>query len=97
MFEVMIKIFKNCEAQITEKVVREKDLIETIFKDYLFASVFKNIVATQKTMMQIANDKINKKSKNGNKSSTKSREIAYQLLNELIRKSPIIMNNFITL
>jgi hypothetical protein len=48
-------------------------------------------------MMQIANDKINKKSKNGNKSSTKSREIAYQLLNELIRKSPIIMNNFITL
>ena len=41
MFEIMIKIFKNCDPHISEKVVREKDLIDSIFKEYLFASVFK--------------------------------------------------------
>jgi len=49
-------------------------------------------------MVQLANEKVKRKGKsNSDKGSTKSREIAYQLLNELIRKSPVIMNNFIAL
>jgi S-methylmethionine-dependent homocysteine/selenocysteine methylase len=98
MFEMMIKIFKNCAPSISEKVVREKDLIESIFKEYLFASVFKQTTSQEKTMVQLANEKVKRKGKsNSDKGSNKSREIAYTLLNELIRKSPVIMNNFIAL
>lgn len=98
MFELMIKIFKNCDPHISEKVVREKDLIDSIFKEYLFASVFKQTTSQVRTMIHLANDKVKRRGKsNTDKNATKSREIAYQLLNELIRKSPVIMNNFITL
>jgi len=81
---------------LTERIVEQKNLISTLFKEYLFASVFQSQnESTPTNMMELAKQRSQQKKSSETGSSSKSREVAYQLLNELIRKSPLIMHNFI--
>jgi hypothetical protein len=36
------KIITKVDKELSEKIVREKDLINEIFKEFLFSSVFSN-------------------------------------------------------
>lgn len=94
------KLINKVDKELSEKIVREKNLIEEIFKEFLFASVF-NAASTQtlnqdQTMLDVIKQRGSRKTKPkaSNKANT-SREAAYQLLNSLIKKSPVIMGNFI--
>lgn len=96
---MMNKIFQSADPSLTERVVSQKDLIGTLFKEYLFASVFSGAASAgdseRKGMLELAKQKTKRKGKSSAAKGTKSREVAYQLLTDLIRKSPTIMNNFI--
>ena len=94
------KLITKVDKELSEKIVREKDLINEIFKEFLFASVF-NSQATQTlnpdaSMLDIVKSRGSRKPKaKAGGRVNRSREAAYQLLNSLIKKSPVIMNNFI--
>ena len=95
------KIIAKVDKSLSEKIVQEKDLINEIFKEFLFSSVFstQNNKNSQSTdMLELIKAKMARKSSKSSQqrnSANKSREAAYQLLNELIKKSPIILSNFI--
>jgi hypothetical protein len=97
------KIIGKVDTTTSEKIVREKDLISEIFKEFLFASVFSTspkVKGDADNMLDLIKHKAPRKvnlptSSTGGKAVNKSREAAYSLLNELIKRSPIIMNNFI--
>lgn len=85
---------------MSEKIVRDKDLINELFKQFLFASVFAQDNKPESvtlTMREIIQNKAPRtvKLQSKAKQANKSREAAYQLLNELIKKSPVILTNFI--
>lgn len=92
------KIITKVDAQLSEKIVQEKDLINEIFKEFLFASVFNNDAGAGDDGPQpIVVKKGTRKSKAPSTSAgSKSREAAYTLLNSLIKKSPVLMNQFVT-
>lgn len=96
------KIIGKVDLLTSEKIVREKDLISEIFKEFLFASVFSaqpKVKGDADNMLDLIKNKAPRKlslpSSTGGKAANKSREAAYSLLNELIKRSPIIMQNFI--
>ncbi len=95
------KIISKVDTKLSEKIVKDKDLINEIFKEFLFSSVFST--ETQATgdtenMLDLikhrAPRKVSISAANG-KPANKAREAAYNLLSELIKKSPVIMNNFV--
>lgn len=95
------KIISKVDKELSEKIVREKDLIQEIFKEFLFASVFAaNEVKVEdgaQSMLELIKQKAPRKVRPSaqGKQVNKSREAAYLLLNKLIKKSPVIMTNFI--
>jgi hypothetical protein len=94
------KIISKVDKELSEKIVRDKDLINELLKEFLFASVFvddRNKPLEPSSMQEIISNKAPRivKIQSSNKQANKSREAAYQLLNELIKKSPVILTNFI--
>ena len=89
------KLIVKVDARLSEKIVREKDLVNEIFKEFLFASVFAQEETNVKdqTMLEFIQGKRQKKSKK--KVESKSREAAYALILSLVGKSPVIMANFL--
>ena len=89
------KLIAKVDTKLSEKIVREKDLVNEIFKEFLFASVFTqedNQVKDQ-TMLEFIKGKRQKKGKQT--VENKSREAAYALILSLVGKSPVIMTNFL--
>lgn len=95
------KIIGKVDTQLSEKIVKEKDLINEIFKEFLFASVFSQdtcLKGDADNMLDLVKNKVPRKvvlPQGSGKQVNKSREAAYNLLNQLIKKSPVIMNNFL--
>jgi hypothetical protein len=40
LIQLLCKIITKVEAQVSEKIVQEKDLIKEIFREFLFASFY---------------------------------------------------------
>jgi hypothetical protein len=103
LIQMTAKIIGKVDTATSEKIVREKDLINEIFKEFLFASVFSTqpkVKGDADNMLDLIKNKAPRKlslptSSASGKQVNKARETAYNLLNELIKRSPIIMNNFI--
>lgn len=92
------KIIDNFDISLTEKIVEQKNLIDEIFSKFLFASVFKqsDTAAQQQKEVRI---KPRSRKDDGKKSGgygKKSKEAAYKMLISLVRKSPLLMNHFLT-
>lgn len=84
--------------------MRENALINLIFKEFLFKSVFDTGSSKDKvqadTMLEIIKKKGPRQTKyaagkSQSTSANESRKAAYDLLNNLIKKSPVIMNDFL--
>ena len=93
LIELTAKIISKVDKAVSEKLVKDKDLVNEIFKEFLFASVFKQSAEEDKHS-QIAVKTKSRKNKSNiaqSNSSTKSRDAAYMLLNNLIKKSPNLM------
>ena len=90
---------------MSERLVESKNLIEEIFVNFLFSSVFAHQKAAESGNNEKQVQKIKPKrlygevDKCGSGSQTflgkKSKDAAYKLLNNLIRKSPLLMKAFL--
>ena len=95
------KIISNVDTKLSEKIVKDKDLINEIFKEFLFSSVFSSdsqTTAETENMLDLIKNRAPRKMSlpaASGKPANRSREAAYNLLSELIKKSPVIMNNFV--
>ena len=89
----------NVDPAISEQVVISKDLINEIFREFLFSSVINQSASqiTADSMLDIVNSRGPRtvKSLSTGAKVNKAREAAYDLLNELVCRSPAIMTNFI--
>jgi hypothetical protein len=86
----MTKIITKVEAEVSIKIVQEKDLIREIFREFLFSSLCdEEKVESKVTHIKLSEKK--KKRSTGVKQNKKSREVAYSLLIQLIKKSPLLM------
>lgn len=89
----MCKIITKVEAEVSEKIVQEKDLIREIFREFLFASFYSQEEGdTDKIAIKLTEKK--KKKAAASAQNNKSREAAYTLLLQLIKKSPVLMHKF---
>lgn len=97
------KIFDNFDIRMSERLVESKNLIEEIFVHFLFASVFDQHTEEEedspKEVKKIKPKRLygetDKTSESTNFLGKKSKDAAYRLLNNLIRKSPLLMNSFL--
>jgi hypothetical protein len=94
------KIITKVDTKLSEKIVKDKDLINEIFKEFLFKSVFSKetqVKGDNENMLDLIKQRAPRKVSQAasGKPVNKSREAAYSLLTELIKKSPVIMNNFV--
>jgi len=88
------KIVVKVDSSLSEKIIEEKDLINTIFKDFLFTKAFEKEEKKSVEYIQVIS-----KNKSGNANlndqSSASREAAYKLLINLIQQSPALMRKFL--
>lgn len=95
LIELTGKIIATVDTKLSEKIVQEKDLVNEIFKEFLFASVFQANTSNEpskKVVMKM--QKGTRKDKKSSTSANESRAAAYKLLNELIKKSPVLLGKF---
>jgi len=78
---------------VSEKLVKNKNLVNVIFKEFLFASVFAFKEAEENLIVQKTHSR--KTRSKPVVSVVESRKAAYTLMNVLISKSATIMNEFI--
>ena len=94
------KIMSKVYQTLSEKIVKEKDLINEIFKEFLFKSVFSSNkeekgVETMLEIIQKLGPRKVKYTSNSSFAENKSRTAAFNLLHDLTKKSPLTMSNFI--
>lgn len=95
LINLMCKIITKVEASVSIKIVQEKDLIQEIFREFLFASFYEQDQPASDKHSHIKLSEKKKKKSAGVTQNNKSREAAYSLLLQLIMKSPILMGRFI--
>lgn len=77
------KIIAKVDKTLSEKIVKDKDLINEIFKEFLFSSVFSSQSTTSSQpgdMLDLIKAKVQRKNAKGGASrngANKSREAAY--------------------
>jgi hypothetical protein len=94
------KLFDNFDIRMSERLVLQKNLIEEIFVGFLFAAVFEEkkgpeveeVVKVKPKRLYGETDKSEQKT---NFLGKRSKDAAYRLLNNLIRKSPMLMDTFL--
>lgn len=102
------KIFDNFDIRMSERLVESKNLIDEIFVNFLFASVFAHQRAATEQPKEVVEQQVQKikpkrlygeVDKSSSSTSTflgkKSKDAAYRLLNNLIKKSPLLMKTFL--
>ena len=94
------KIMSCVDQSLSERIVQQHDLISEIFKEFLFKSVFSTSTDEKEaqTMLEIIQKKTPRQVKFGapaQSQAKKSRTVAFDLLHDLIEKSPLTMGNFI--
>jgi hypothetical protein len=87
------KIIDNFDISFSEKIVESKNLIDEIFTHFLFASVFKQEGSNSLDNLRIKPNKSQRKKKQI--FGKKSKDAAYKLVNQLIKKSPTLFNSFL--
>ena len=97
MIQLTGKIIDNFDISFSEKIVEQKNLIDEIFVQFLFASVFKQDKAANTNDALKIVPRRNQRQEVNNKQpfGKKSKDAAYRLLNSLIRRSPLLMNAFL--
>ena len=84
------------DAKISEKIVLEKDLVNEIFKEFLFASILMQQEKEEKDERIVQKLRSRKyKQVKTEIAGNQSRISAYNLLNGLVKKSSKLMNAFI--
>ena len=98
LIQLTEKIIARVDAKVSEKLIQEKDLVNDIFKEFLFASIFDSADGGEKEerIVQKLRSRKHKAVSNSEGGGNQARIAAYKLLNGLIKKSPGLMNKFIT-
>jgi len=79
LIQLMCKIITKVDAEVSEKIVQDKDLIREIFREFLFASFYAQEQGeTDKVSIKLSEKK--KKKTAAATQNNKSREAAYTLL-----------------
>ena len=94
MIELTAKIIVKVDKSVSEKIVQEKDLVNEIFKEFLFASVFSENADEQESRIVMRTHSRKHKAKSSSGGESQARVAAYALLNGLIKKSPALMLKF---
>lgn len=91
------KIISKVKISVSEKIVEKKDLVNRIFKNFLFASIFQKSEEKpeEKRLVQRVHSRKLGGGAAAGASNKESREAGYALLNSLIKKSSPLMNSFI--
>lgn len=96
------KIIDNFDITKCEKVVESKRLIDEIFVNFLFKAVFdqggdedKQIVTKVKPKRLYGEVDARKAAEEKGGLGKKSKDAAYRLINQLIKKSPLLLNSFL--
>jgi hypothetical protein len=96
IIELTAKIIVKVDKSVSEKIVAEKDLVNEIFKEFLFASVFSKAEGEKEAATIAVRARSRKhKPKSSSGGESEARVAAYALLNGLIKKSPELMLKFI--
>jgi len=98
MLLMIKKIFAKADPSLVERIVEQKNFIGTLFREYLFAAVFRADTNNKdsESMYEMAKAKAllsRDKEEQGGKNT--AREVAYELLIQLVKKSPLLMTDFI--
>lgn len=93
LIQLTRKIIARADSQVTDRVIVEQDLISQIFKEFLFASYFAALDASNLDIK--LTQKSRKSKKSGKKKAEKSRQEAFSLLIQLIQNSSFLMNRFL--
>jgi len=91
LIQLTNKIIENFDIALCERVVEQKNLINEIFVNFLFASVFHE---SELVSQKMAVFKPSTSSGQGSAFGKKSRDAAYKLLNSLNRRSQSLMESF---
>ena len=92
------KIIAKADKSVSDRIIQEKDLIGQIFKEFLFASYFtaqKESSGSDSIVIQQQKGSRNDKKKKVQAPNNKSREAAYELLNQLVKNSATLLKKFL--
>ena len=90
------KILRNVDEETSEKIIEQQDLIKQIFQEFLFASYYQNQDEKGESQIKLVLRKgSNKNRKKQQSTNSGSKEAAYKLLIQLIKKSKDVMHNFL--